>query len=495
MKNSKLKLYVSTAIIAVTSSLLTFGVFSFFIAPNGLHVINQKVPTNFASLNGMHTSPCVDFTEAAAEVTPAVVHIKTTIQPQQTTGFRFNNPFGNLFGDDFFGGSPYQIMPQQSSGSGVIISQDGYIVTNNHVVDNADKVDVVLNDKRTLSAKVIGTDPSTDLALLKIDEKDLPFIYFGNSDSVKVGQWVLAVGNPFNLESTVTAGIVSAKGRNINIIKDKNNSAIESFIQTDAAVNPGNSGGALVSTNGELIGINSAIATPTGTYAGYSFAIPVNIVKKVIDDLTHFGVVQRAFLGVNPMEMTDELANQSGLKNLKGVYVANVNDRSSAAEAGLQKGDVITKVDNKAISSIPELLEKVGSKRPGDAVSIEYMRNGKLMTTEAKLKNRDGNTNLISKTDLDEQKFSSLGATFEELSSAEKSKYQIQNGVKIGAVDRNGKFAQTDIPQGFIITKVNKKSVSTVDDVKQVLNDAKGNVMMEGIVPGYPGKYYFSFSM
>ena len=252
MKNSKLKLYLSVALIAIISSLLTVGVFS-YLTQSKFTNFNTATPANLASFNSLPVNASTDFTKSASIVTPAVVHIKTTIQPQQQTNLRFNNPFGNLFGDDFFGGSPYQMMPQQSSGSGVIISQDGYIVTNNHVIENADKVDVVLNDKRTLAATVVGKDPSTDLALLKIDEQNLPFIYFGNSDSVKVGQWVLAVGNPFNLESTVTAGIVSAKGRNINIIKDKNNTAIESFIQTDAAVNPGNSGGALVSTTGELI--------------------------------------------------------------------------------------------------------------------------------------------------------------------------------------------------------------------------------------------------
>ncbi|MFM2226365.1 MAG: hypothetical protein RJA07_2567 [Bacteroidota bacterium] len=494
MKNSKLKLYLSVAIIAIISSLLTVGVFSTITHSKFSKWNADGAPSNVASFNAMPSYATVDFTRAASMVTPAVVHIKTTIQPQQQTNLRFN-PFGNLFGDDFFGGSPYQMMPQQSSGSGVIISDDGYIVTNNHVVDNADKVDVILNDKRTLSAKIVGKDPSTDLALLKIDETNLPFIYFGNSDSVKVGQWVLAVGNPFNLESTVTAGIVSAKGRNINIIKDKTNSAIESFIQTDAAVNPGNSGGALVATNGELIGINSAIATPTGTYAGYSFAIPVNIVKKVIDDLTHYGVVQRAFLGINPEELNDEIADKEGLKNLKGVYVGKIIDKGAAAEAGLQQGDVITAIDGKNISSVPELLESVGSKRPGDDIKIEYLRKGKLMEASAQLKNRDGNTKLISKSEVENEVFNSLGATFDELNANEKSKYKIDNGVKISSILPNGKFSQTDIPQGFIVTRINKKPISNVDDLKQELANAKGNVMMEGIVPGYPGKYYFSFNL
>ncbi len=493
MKNSKTRIYVNTVIISIITSLLTAGLFFYLVPKKNMAWMHENTKANFASFNSMRSSPNVDFVGAASAVTPAVVHIKTTIQAQQTN-LSFN-PFGNFFGDDFFGGSPYHVMPQQASGSGVIIREDGYIVTNNHVVDNADKVEVVLNDKRTLTAKVIGTDPSTDLALLKVDEKDLPYIFFGNSDSVKVGQWVLAVGNPFNLESTVTAGIVSAKGRNINIIKDKNNSAIESFIQTDAAVNPGNSGGALVSTSGELIGINSAIATPTGAYAGYSFAIPVNIVKKVIDDLTHFGVVQRAFLGINPVEMTDELANKADVQDLKGVYVGNVIAASAAAEAGLQKGDVITKMDDLQIKSVPEMMEHVGSKRPGDNIKIDFLRKGKMMSVDAKLKNSEGSTKLMSKADLDEQKFNQLGASFEEINSSEKAKYQINSGVKITNINRSGKFAQTEIPEGFIITKVNKKPISSIADVKQILNEAKGNVMMEGIVPGYSGKYYFSFGL
>lgn len=494
MKNSKLKLYASVAVIAIISSLLTVGVFS-FVTQTKFSNFNNATPSNLASYNSLPVNTSTDFTRAASMVTPAVVHIKTTTQPQQQTMLKFNNPFGNLFGDDFFGGSPYQMMPQQSSGSGVIISQDGYIVTNNHVIDNADKVDVVLNDKRTVSAKVVGKDPSTDLALLKIEEQNLPFIYFGNSDSVKVGEWVLAVGNPFNLESTVTAGIVSAKGRNINIIKDKNNTAIESFIQTDAAVNPGNSGGALVATNGELIGINSAIATPTGTYAGYSFAIPVNIVRKVIDDLTHFGVVQRAFLGINPEELTDEIASKEGLKNLKGVYVGRIVEKGAAAEAGLQQGDVITKINGKAITTVPELLESVGSKRPGDEIKIEYLRKGKSIESSVELKNKEGNTKLISKSDEENEAFNSLGASFDELSSSEKSKYKIDSGVKISSIMQGGKFSQTDIPEGFIVTRINKKSISSVDELKKELVNAKGNVMMEGIVPGYAGKYYYSFSL
>ncbi len=491
MKQNYFKIYTNSAIIAIICSLVTVGLYSHF-NPNLKYGKNESVPANYASFNSM-TPVNMDFTPAAAAVTPAVVHIKTTYTPQQTS-FNSHNPFFDFFGDDFWGRSPYQAMPQQSSGSGVIIAEDGYIVTNNHVIDNADQVQVIFNDKHTALATVVGTDPSTDLALLKVEEKGLPYIYFGNSDSVKIGQWVLAVGNPFNLESTVTAGIVSAKGRNINIIKDKNNAAIESFIQTDAAVNPGNSGGALVNTSGELIGINSAIATPTGAYAGYSFAIPVNIVKKVIDDLTHYGIVQRAYLGITPAELDDDLAKKNGLTNHKGVFVNSVTENGSAAAAGVQKGDVITKIDGKAINTIPELLEKVGAKRPGDEIELEFIHEGKMKTVTAKLKNKDGKSSLITKEDLKNNSFNELGVAFRELNDEEKSKYQINGGVQITEMKDNSKLANSGIPEGFVVTKINKKEVHTIDDVKASLGSAKGFVMMEGFLPGYPGKYYYSFN-
>jgi serine protease Do len=489
------KLYFSVVAIAVLSSTFTAGVFSYFTNKKIVNVEKASTPAQLTGINNYRPLGNLDFTVAAAAVTTGVVHIKTTYQQQNTGMGHFNNPFFDLFGSDFFGNSPYQMMPQKSSGSGVIISNDGYIVTNNHVIDNADKIEVTLHDKKTYLATVIGKDPSTDLALLKVDETNLPFVYFGNSDSVKVGQWVLAVGNPFNLESTVTAGIVSAKGRNINIIKDKNNTAIESFIQTDAAVNPGNSGGALVDPSGQLIGINSAIASPTGSFAGYSFAIPINIVKKVIDDLTKYGLVQRAFLGINPIELTDELSKESGFNGLNGVYIGSVMDGGAAQEAGLQKGDVITKLDGTKISDVSNMLEHVGKKRPGDKIEIEYVRNGKLLNANTTLKNKIGKTGLVKKEDEINESIADLGASFKELTDGEKSKYQITSGIRITDIMQNGKMAQSDIPEGFIITKINKKSVNTIADVKNALKESGGMVLLEGVMPGYSGKYYYSFNI
>ncbi len=494
MKQNKFYLYATVVTMAMLTSFLTYGLLLKFDS-RYQSKINQSIPTQYASFNGSAgLRGMVDFTGAAAAVTPGVVHIKTTYERQMVNSY---NPFADLFGDDFWNNQRlYQNMPKpEGSGSGVIISEDGYIVTNNHVVENANEVEVVLFDKRTVKAKVIGTDPSTDLALVKIDEKGLPFIYFGNSDSVKVGQWALAVGNPFNLESTVTAGIVSAKGRNIGVIKNQNNTnaPIESFIQTDAAVNPGNSGGALVNTSGELIGINSAIATPTGAFAGYSFAIPVNIVKKVIDDITKYGVVQRAFLGIQTAEMTNELAEKSGAKTLKGIYAAKVNPSSAASDAGLMDGDIITKVDEVNITTVPELLEVLGKKRPGDVVKIEYVRNGKEMVANAKLKNQSGNTDLVSKEDLAAKSFNQLGAEFAPLTDKELQRYDLDGGLKVVKLT-DGKLARTGMPEGFVITKVNKQKVNSENELKEAISASKGSLSVEGIYPGYPGKYFYNLS-
>ena len=319
-----------------------------------------------------------DFTKAAELSVNAVVHVKTTYR---------NAPRGNaptLL--EFFFGRPdryYEVPEQQASGSGVIISQDGYIVTNNHVIDRARQIQVVLNDKREYTATLVGTDPTTDIALLKIEETDLPIIQMGNSDELRVGEWVLAVGNPFNLTSTVTAGIVSAKARNINIL----NAAmkIESFIQTDAAVNPGNSGGALVNTRGELVGINTAIASQTGSYAGYSFAVPTSIVEKVVSDIRQYGSVQRAILGVQMREITPELQKEENLTTLQGAYVAEVLEGGAAEKAGIRHGDVITKIDNTSIKSTTDLMEQIGRHRPGDVVTITLLREGRTMSVEATL--------------------------------------------------------------------------------------------------------------
>jgi Do/DeqQ family serine protease len=379
---------------------------------------------------------------------------------------------------------------QQSSGSGVIISADGYIVTNNHVIEQAEQIEVVLNDKRTFEATLVGADPNTDLALLKVEEKGLPFVAYGNSDDVKVGEWVLAVGNPFNLTSTVTAGIVSAKARNINIISGNGSGtgAVESFIQTDAAVNPGNSGGALVSTQGQLVGINTAIATQTGSFSGYSFAIPVNLVRKVVADLTEFGTVQRGYLGVNIRDVDASLAKEKGLGTLRGVYIDGLVEGSAAGEAGLEPGDVITGIGDLPVNNVPELQEQVNRFRPGDKLPLTYERNGKQRTASVTLKNKNNSTKL-SKKDDPADAVQSLGATFETLAGEDMKRLNINNGLKISKLD-NGKLKSAGIREGFVITSIDKKPVSSPEQLKDVLENKKGGVLIEGVYPNGMRAYY-----
>jgi S1-C subfamily serine protease len=344
---------------------------------------------------------------------------------------------------------------------------------------------------------LIGKDPSTDLAVIKIDEKNLPFLSWGNSDEVKVGQWVLAVGNPFDLASTVTAGIVSAKARNINIIREKaGNYAIESFIQTDAAVNPGNSGGALVDLNGNLIGINAAIATPTGTFAGYSFAIPSNLAKKIVQDITDFGLVQRGYLGVNIAELTPELAKKSNYDKMEGAYVGDVVAGSAAEDAGIKSGDIITSVDHLSIKSSPELQEHIARYRPGDKIELEIYRNGNLMTKAVTLKNRENKSKLISKEEMEnsENVLSVLGASFEVLDAETAKKLGIEGGIVVKNVEEGIISENTDIEEGFVITRLNNKPVSSLKQFETILNQSKGNgVLIEGRYPNKAGVKYYAF--
>lgn len=448
--------------------------------PNSIIKQIQNNPTSSAS----YPEGFIDFTYAAEKSVHAVVHIQTKTEyfTYYYDYYDFFNPFR-----DFFDYLP----PKQrknfmlAAGSGVIISDDGYIVTNNHVIDKADQILITLNDKREYPAKVIGSDRATDLALLKIDEKSLPFIPFGNSDNLKVGEWVLAVGNPFNLTSTVTAGIVSAKGRNINIIADT--FALESFIQTDAAVNRGNSGGALVNIKGELIGINCAIASTTGTYAGYSFAIPVNIVKKVIDDLLAYGQVQRAFLGIQIQNMDSKLAEQLGIKETDGVYISNVMEGGSAAEAGIVKGDIITKIGEISVNNVAELQEQIGRYRPGDEINITIKRDGKEKVIRVVLKNKRGDTGIVKETRPEITTL--LGAVFEPISKDDIKKMKIDHGIKITQL-YGGKLRQAGIREGFIITFIDKKPISTVDDLVNILSNKKGGVLIEGIYPNGVRAYY-----
>lgn len=442
-----------------------------------------KLPVHKANYMLQKEIVTPDFAQAAENSVHAVVHIKTKYQRRTTT---YDQYFGWPFSEFFSQPAPRQKpSPITASGSGVIISDDGYVVTNNHVVQDADEIEVTLNDRRTYSAVIIGTDPSTDLALLKIDEKELPYIPFANSDELKIGEWVLAVGNPFNLTSTVTAGIVSAKARNINILGS--NTAVESFIQTDAAVNRGNSGGALVNTKGELVGVNAAIASNTGSYTGYSFAIPANLVKKVMDDLLEYGEVQRAFLGVSITTLNSKLADEKGIEDLTGVYVAGITDNGGAEKAGVKEGDVITHVNGIAVNTESELIEQVAQYRPGDKVSVIVKRDNKEKVFKVELKNKDGNTKIVKK---DEKNIVSLlGADFEEISGDDQKRLNIANGLRVKKLE-GGKLRSAGIREGFIITSIDKKTIRTTEDLKNALSNKKGGVLIEGIYPNGMKAYY-----
>lgn len=488
-----------TFLAAVLGGMLSLGTYQIIESTDSDVSDEKQLPVNYNASPASYTynnevSTNVDFSAAAELATPTVVHIRSTIGSKGRANVQqIPQPFRDLFGDDFFGRGQreYRPQPQMAAGSGVIISADGYIITNNHVIDNADEVEVSLNDNRTYKAKVIGTDPTTDLALIKVEEKGLPAITVGNSDNIKVGQWVMAVGNPFNLESTVTAGIISAKGRSINILKG--NSAIESFIQTDAAVNPGNSGGALVNLNGELIGINTAIASPTGAYSGYSFAVPSNIMIKVVEDLMEYGTVQRAYLGVIIRELDSKLAKEKDLNIMRGVYVDSLSADGAAKAAGIRAGDVILKVDEKTIYTVPQLQETIGRHRPGDEVAVTVNRNGKELMMNVPLKNLNGNTEIVKAGKSEISRV--LGAQFSELSAAEKKDLGIQNGVKISKLYPGILRSQTKIQEGFIITKVNKQRVNSINELMDALENEDGGVLFEGIYPGNPNIYYYGFGL
>jgi Do/DeqQ family serine protease len=439
--------------------------------------------TNYNELAAAANAP--DFVASAEKSVNSVVHITTIVENQNNLAY---DPFQDLF----FGGRQRRPNVMQGSGSGVIISQDGYIVTNNHVVNGATKIDVILNDKRTYNAEVIGTDPATDLALLKIKENALPFINYGNSDDVKVGEWVLAVGNPFNLNSTVTAGIVSAKGRNINILEHNPHggiSPIESFIQTDAAVNPGNSGGALVSTTGELVGINTAIASNNGSYQGYSFAVPVNIVKKVVSDLIEYGNVQRAYIGLSINDIDSKFANEKRIKQLKGVYVNGLTENGAGEEGGIKVGDVVTKIESVTVKSTSELLEQIGKYRPSDKINVTVIRDEKEVVVPVVLKNQENSLGVIKKPEIVRTSVNSLGAVFEEIGNEDMERFKINAGVKIAKLEP-GKLANAGIKEGFIITSVDKKKVSTIKDIQDLLEKKSGGVLIEGMYPNGMRAYY-----
>jgi len=485
------KKFLSTFFIAMAGGLFAVGALGFIKTVSYRRTsVQQDLPVQLASyLPSKVPSGNLDFTNAASLSVHAVVHIKTEYQQKSSVYDDFYGGFLDPWGFFNSPNNQYKIEPIKASGSGVILSDDGYIVTNNHVVQDASSIEVTLNDNRTYDAKVIGSDEGTDLALIKIDEKDLPFLAYGNSDSVKVGEWVLAVGNPFNLTSTVTAGIISAKARNLNILGK--NSSIESFLQTDAAVNPGNSGGALVNTSGQLVGINAAIASNTGSYAGYSFAIPVNIVKKVVDDFLQYGDVQRGYLGISFEEVDSKLAKEKGLAKVKGLYVTSVLANGAAKDAGIMEGDVVTKIGNTDVNTTSELQETVIIHRPGDKVVVSYLRGGKEEEVTVTLKNQDGGTGIIKK---DESSIATvLGATFDIPSNDDLKYLGIDYGLKITKLDA-GLLRSAGIREGFIITEIDKKPIKTKSDLLAALKDKKGGVLIEGIYSNGV-KAYYGFSM
>jgi serine protease Do len=447
----------------------------------------------------------VDFKMAAKIATPEVVNIKSTFKAQmhqnededQSDFYNMPEAFKDFFKNDPFFREfkferNYDSEPVIGGASGVILTPDGYIVTNNHVVKDADEIDVTLHNGKSYKAKVIGTDPQTDLALIKIDEKNLSFIMFGDSDNIEVGEWVVAVGNPFNLASTVTAGIVSAKTRNINILRDQG--AIESFIQTDAVMNPGNSGGALVTLDGKLIGINTAIASPTGVYAGYAFAIPVDIVKKVTNDLMNYGSVQRGFLGISIRDMDSKIAKEINIDRANGVYVDSVSANGAAKEAGVKAKDVIISIDGIETMTSGKLMEIIMRKRPGDNVKIVLIRNGnEKKELTATLKKQDTSIRNIKPESATLLK--DLGVELVPISKEDQKKYKVENGLKVAKL-YNGKLKKnTNIKEGFVITAVNKRDVSSIDSFIDAVKKQRGGIMLEGKYAGDPTYYYYAFGM
>lgn len=500
----------TVAISAVTALTVMWG-YGKFMKQNNSYAGQEKgvIPSNYkyaGLVDGAATPPtgAIDFTAPSAAALPAVVHIKTKTNAKQVSNnlprTKPVNPFSDLFDDDIFNqffGRGGIIPEQKASGSGVIISDDGYIITNNHVVDKADELTVTLSNKKTYKAKVVGTDPSYDLAVIKIDATGLPFLLYGNSDDLKIGQWVLAIGYPLNLETTVTAGIVSAKARSLGLNKDKNGDSkagVESFIQTDAAVNPGNSGGALINTDGKLVGINSAIASPTGSYAGYSYAIPVNIAKKVVDDLIKFGTVQRGYLGVqflNASDIPDEDKKKMGVPlSAEGIYADEVPTDGGAYAAGIRKGDIIKKIDGTEVSNGAEMQGQISRFKPGDKVSVTYVRNGKENTTVVTLKNKAGNFDIVkadAAVDL-------LGADLVTLDSKKAKEYGVPGGIIVKKIREGALNDQTRMKDGFVILKINDKTVKSVDDLKSAIGTEK-NVTISGFYPGYDGVYEYPITL
>ena len=501
-------------LMALLSSVITLVAYNLLGFNNRDVIFNESSPAptitgRLAALtgNGPMASPN-DFSTAAEAVTPTVVHIRTTMTRtvrQQQMPDIFREFFGDEFGQGQGQGRPRR-QQGQASGSGVIISKDGYIVTNNHVVQDADEVEVIMTDKRSFKAKVIGTDPLTDLAVIKVEANNLPAITLGDSDALRLGEWVLAVGYPLDLESTVTAGIVSAKGRGIGILQRENSARqqpndpkadtpIEAFIQTDAAINPGNSGGALVNLRGELVGINSAIASATGYYSGYGFAVPVSLVKKVSADLLKYGNVQRGYLGIMPIELNSTVAKEKNVKVGRGIYVDSVVENGAAAAAGLKKGDVIVKMEGQPLDSDSQMREVIGRRRPGDAVMVTINRDGSERDVKVQLRNRNGGSEVIKKAEVTAANTSlkTLGADFEELSAQDAKQLGISGGVRVKTI-RDGKLAETEVEEGFIIVKANGKNVKSTKDLQAIMSSVKEGegLMLIGMYPNSSRMYYYA---
>ena len=468
-------------VVSIIAALVAVFAYSRFAEPvREVVTFRDQHPSWFTSLPEDYQPDNLDFVYAAERTVHGVVHVRTTSMRQR--GTRSQDPIY----DFFFGprSTPRELPPEevQGFGSGVILSEDGYIVTNYHVIENATAIEVTLNDRRSFSATVVGTDPNTDIALLKIEETGLPYIEFGNSDELRVGQWVLAVGNPMNLTSTVTAGIVSAKGRGIGILRERS-MPIESFIQTDAAVNRGNSGGALVNLRGELVGIPTLIMSPTGAYSGNSFAVPVSMVQKVVEDILEFGEVQRAVLGVEIRDLTADLAREKNIDRVEGVYVAGVVEGGAARDAGIREGDVILRINDVTVNSVAELQEQIGRFRPRDKVNVLIKRNNKTQQITTTLRNLEGRMEIVRPQE------AYLGARFREVDSELRRELNITGGVQITELNP-GKFMEAGIREGFIITRINNNPVRQSSDVRNILDGHQGGVYVEGIYPDGTVSYY-----
>ena len=464
-----------TFLLVIAGAFVGVWAYSTFFDKPQVVTVKEEQAAQFVNYPADSEQQLPDLTFAAEKSIHAVVHIATkSVRTGQWSS-------GNPLLDEFFGLQRQQPQVRQGFGSGVIMSKDGYIITNNHVIEDAQEIKVILNDKREFDARLVGTDPSTDIALLKVDAEDLPYLTYGNSDNLKLGEWVLAVGNPFNLTSTVTAGIISSQGRNLGINQDQYR--IESFIQTDAAVNPGNSGGALVNQQGNLVGINTAIASRTGSYSGYSFAVPVSIVKKVVKDLMEFGEVQRALLGVNIGDVDAEIAEKLNLDKVEGVYIGGVVENGAANEAGIKEKDVIISVDGDKVKTAAELQEKVSQYRPGDNVNIVVIRDNEKKQFTVTLRNKHGDTEIVR------DNVTVLGAEFEAVSNSVKEDLGIRNGIMITNLEK-GKLKDAGLKKGFIITSVNKKPIYEASDFKREVGNARGGILVEGVYPNGESAYY-----